>query len=141
MKQNRKEELEQEYERLVQGLRRAREIEDAGLGGPPVLPNDLLQSGTSKPQYHMIKRFLAIPGSIRKADNFCGWLRRLLEYFSSRLRVQQTVQESPLSFLKDLQNKILIDVRSLRLASERFQNLINTLQLIDLQVITAPPRG
>jgi len=119
MKQNRKEELEQEYERLVQGLRRAREIEDAGLGGPPVLPNDLLQS--------------AIPGSIRKADNFCGWLRRLLEYFSSRLRVQQTVQESPLSFLKDLQNKILIDVRSLRLASERFQNLINTLQLIDLQ--------
>ena len=47
MKQNRKEELEQEYERLVQGLRRAREIEDAGLGGPPVLPNDLLQSGTS----------------------------------------------------------------------------------------------
>ena len=79
---------------------------------------------------------LAIPGSIRKADNFCGWLRRLLEYFSSRLRVQQTVQESPLSFLKDLQNKILIDVRSLRLASERFQNLINTLQLIDLQVFT-----
>ena len=48
MKQNRKEELEQEYERLVQGLRRAREIEDAGLGGPPVLPNDLLQSGTSR---------------------------------------------------------------------------------------------
>ena len=48
MKQNRKEELEQEYERLVQGLRRAREIEDAGLGGPPVLPNDLLQSGSSR---------------------------------------------------------------------------------------------
>ena len=47
MKTNRKEEMEAEYDRLVQGLRRAREIEDAGLGGPPVLPKDLLESGNS----------------------------------------------------------------------------------------------
>ena len=45
MKNSRKEELEQEYEKLVQGLRKARDMEDAGLGGPPVLPQDLLQSG------------------------------------------------------------------------------------------------
>ena len=92
MKNHRKEELEQEYEKLVAGLRRAREAEDAGLGGPPVLPKDLLDS--------------AIPGSIRKADNFVGWLKRLVEYCSSRLRVQLTVQESPLSFLRDLKQKV-----------------------------------
>ena len=36
--------------------------EDAGLGGPPVLPEDVLN--------------IAIPGSIRKAGNFCRWLKR-----------------------------------------------------------------
>ena len=44
MKNSRKEELEQEYEKLVAGLKKARDMEDAGLGGPPVLPKDLLQS-------------------------------------------------------------------------------------------------
>ena len=78
------------------------------------------------------KNLSAIPGSIRKADNFCGWLRRLLEYCSSRLRVQQTVQESPLSFLKDIRNKVCIEVRAMRLAPERLQTLISTLQLVDL---------
>ena len=46
MKSTRKEEIEAEYEKLLSGLRRARNAEDAGLGGPPVLPTDLLQSGT-----------------------------------------------------------------------------------------------
>ena len=35
--------LEDEYERLVKGLREARAEDDAGLGGPAVLPEDVLQ--------------------------------------------------------------------------------------------------
>ena len=54
--------LEDEYDRLVRGLREARQEEDAGLGGPAVLPEDVLD--------------VAIPGSIRKAGNFCRWLKR-----------------------------------------------------------------
>lgn len=59
---NRKEVLEDEYEKLVKGLREARAEEDSGLGGPAVLPEDVLT--------------MAIPGSIRKAGNFCRWLKR-----------------------------------------------------------------
>jgi len=110
--------LEDEYDRLVKGLQEARMEEDAGLGGPAVLPDDVLK--------------VAIPGSIRKAGNFCRWLKRLLEYCSCRLRVQQAIQESPLSFLRDIQNRVCIDRRALRIAAERLQNLVNTLELVDL---------
>lgn len=39
---SKKEELEDEYDRLVRGLREARQNEDAGLGGPPILPDAVL---------------------------------------------------------------------------------------------------
>ena len=115
---SKKEELEDEYDRLVRGLREARQNEDSGLGGPPVLPEDVLTT--------------AIPGSIRKAPIFCKWVKRLLEYCGHRLRIQQAIQESPLSFLRDIEERVCIDRRSLRIAGERLQNLIITLEMVDL---------
>ena len=56
----------------------------------------------------------------------------MLEYCGCRLRVQQAIQESPLSFLRDIQNRVCIDRRALRIAGERLQNLVNTLELVDL---------
>ena len=43
VERERKAVLEDEYDRLVRGLREARVEEDAGLGGPAVLPEDVLQ--------------------------------------------------------------------------------------------------
>lgn len=56
----------------------------------------------------------AIPGTIRTAEHFVGFLRRFMEYLKSRLRVQHVVQESAPQFLKDIFDKVCIDRKPLR---------------------------
>jgi DNA excision repair protein ERCC-2 len=55
-----------------------------------------------------------VPGNIRDAEHFVGFLRRLVEYLKTRLRVQHVVQESPAGFLKDVQQKVCIERKPLR---------------------------
>lgn len=55
-----------------------------------------------------------MPGNIRDAEHFVGFLRRFVEYLKIRLRVQFVVQESPASFLKDVMQKVCIDRKPLR---------------------------
>lgn len=56
----------------------------------------------------------AVPGTIRTAEHFVGFLRRFLEYLKSRLRIQHVVQESTPQFLKDIFEKVCIDRKPLR---------------------------
>lgn len=56
----------------------------------------------------------AVPGTIRTAEHFVGFLRRLLEYLKARLRAQHVVQESPPAFLKDMHEKVCIERKPLR---------------------------
>lgn len=56
----------------------------------------------------------AVPGNIRTAEHFVAFLKRLLEYLKSRLRVHHVVQESPPSFLKDIFEKVCIERKPLR---------------------------
>lgn len=56
----------------------------------------------------------AVPGTIRTAEHFVGFLRRFMEYLKSRLRVQHVVQESAPQFLKDIFDKVCIDRKPLR---------------------------
>lgn len=72
---------------------------DAHLANP-VLPDEVLQE--------------AVPGSIRTAEHFLGFLRRLLEYVKWRLRVQHVVQESPPAFLSGLAQRVCIQRKPLR---------------------------
>ena len=74
---------------------------DAQLANP-VLPDHVLQE--------------AVPGNIRKAEHFAAFMRRLVEYLKTRLRVQHVVQESPAGFLADIQGKVCIDRKPLRSA-------------------------
>lgn len=64
----------------------------------------------------------AVPGSIRTAEHFLGFLRRFLEYLKSRLRVQHVVQESAPQFLKDIFEKVCIDRKPLRSVQEPLQD-------------------
>uniref|UniRef100_G1PK85 General transcription and DNA repair factor IIH helicase subunit XPD n=1 Tax=Myotis lucifugus TaxID=59463 RepID=G1PK85_MYOLU len=108
-----------EYRRLVEGLREAsvaRET-DAHLANP-VLPDEVLQE--------------AVPGSIRTAEHFLGFLRRLLEYVKWRLRVQHVVQESPPAFLSGLAQRVCIQRKPLRFCAERLRSLLHTLEIADL---------
>lgn len=55
-----------------------------------------------------------MPGSIRTAEHFLGFLRRLLEYIKWRLRVQHVAQESPPAFLSGLAQRVCIQRKPLR---------------------------
>jgi DNA excision repair protein ERCC-2 len=68
LKQENKARLDEEYDRLVNNLRRVQEerAADENAWANPVLPDAILDE--------------AIPGSIRTADTFLNFLRRLMEY-------------------------------------------------------------
>ncbi|XP_030073296.1 general transcription and DNA repair factor IIH helicase subunit XPD isoform X4 [Microcaecilia unicolor] len=114
--------LKEEYRQLVEGLREANVARETDVYlANPVLPDEILQE--------------AVPGNIRMAEHFMGFLKRFLEYLKSRLRVHHMVQESPPSFLKDIYERVCIERKPLRCMDasiaikpifERFQSVIIT---------------
>ncbi|KAJ3195239.1 hypothetical protein HK101_000768 [Irineochytrium annulatum] len=119
LKESNSEKLQNEYTRLVEGLRQAQEQRDADeIMANPVLPDDLLEE--------------AVPGSIRRAEHFVAFLRRFIEYLKTRMRVMHVVAESPTSFLQHVKELTLIEKKPLRFCSERLSSLIRTLELADL---------
>jgi DNA excision repair protein ERCC-2 len=56
----------------------------------------------------------AVPGTIRTAEHFVAFLKRVVEYIKTRLRVQHVVQESPAGFLRDIHTKVCVDRKPLR---------------------------
>ncbi|RGB34175.1 hypothetical protein C1646_760892 [Rhizophagus diaphanus] len=113
------ERLKDEYTKLVEGLRAAREARDEDtFMSNPVLPDDLLTE--------------AIPGNIRKAEHFIAFLRRFIEYIKTRMRIQHVVAETPSSFLQHLRELTFIEAKPLRFCSQRLTSLIHTLELSDL---------
>jgi DNA excision repair protein ERCC-2 len=56
----------------------------------------------------------AIPGSIRKADHFIAFMRRIVVYLKNELKSREVKVISPLSFLYNLNNKIHADSKSLK---------------------------
>ncbi|MGH0152814.1 UNVERIFIED_CONTAM: hypothetical protein FKN15_023373 [Acipenser sinensis] len=116
--------LQEEYRRLVEGLKEANVARETDVYlSNPVLPDEILQE--------------AVPGSIRSAEHFVGFLKRLLEYLKSRLRVQHVVQESPPQFLKDAFEKVCIDRKPLWFCAERLRSLLRTLEIADIADFSA----
>ncbi|XP_048355261.1 general transcription and DNA repair factor IIH helicase subunit XPD isoform X1 [Sphaerodactylus townsendi] len=111
--------LKEEYRRLVEGLQEANIARETDVYlANPVLPDEILQE--------------AVPGNIRTAEHFVGFLKRFLEYLKSRLRVHHVVQESPPSFLKDVFEKVCIERKPLQFCAERLQSLLRTLEIADI---------
>uniref|UniRef100_A0A452HC63 DNA 5'-3' helicase n=1 Tax=Gopherus agassizii TaxID=38772 RepID=A0A452HC63_9SAUR len=111
--------LKEEYRRLVEGLREANVARETDVYlANPVLPDEILQE--------------AVPGNIRTAEHFVGFMKRFLEYLKSRLRVHHMVQESPPSFLKDVFEKVCIERKPLRFCAERLRSLLRTLEIVDI---------
>ncbi|XP_065833449.1 general transcription and DNA repair factor IIH helicase subunit XPD-like [Oscarella lobularis] len=119
LKERDAERLRQEYQRLVQGLREAQvaRATDVHMANP-VLPDDLLQE--------------AVPGNIRTAEHFIGFMKRLIEYLKGRLRVQHVSSETPASFLQHIHQTVCIDKKPLRFCSERLRSLLRTLELPEI---------
>ncbi|KDN37186.1 hypothetical protein RSAG8_10318, partial [Rhizoctonia solani AG-8 WAC10335] len=116
--------LQEEYERLVEGLQETENdrAEDVIMANP-VLPDDLLTE--------------AVPGNIRKAEHFIAFLKRLVEYLKTRMRVLHVVAETPLSFLQHLKDITYIERRPLRFCAERLQSLTRTLELTNIDEYSA----
>jgi DNA excision repair protein ERCC-2 len=120
MRETDQEQLQNEYQKLVQGLRDADEArqEDAIMANP-ALPQDLLQE--------------AIPGNIRRAEHFVSFLRRFIEYLKTRMKVRQVVSQTPPSFLAHLKEHTFIEKKPLRFCAERLTSLVRTLELTNIE--------
>ncbi|KAL7648131.1 UNVERIFIED_CONTAM: hypothetical protein RMT77_000032 [Armadillidium vulgare] len=108
--------LQEEYNRLVAGLREAANRTDVIAN--PILPNDILED--------------QVPGNIRSADFFIMFMKRLIDFIKMRLTVTHAVQESPAGILRDLKARAFIDRKPLRFCSERLSSIIRTLELSDI---------
>ncbi|XP_064080184.1 general transcription and DNA repair factor IIH helicase subunit XPD-like [Macrobrachium nipponense] len=108
--------LQDEYNRLVAGLRQAARSEDVVAN--PVLPHDIIEDN--------------IPGTIRTADFFVSFMRRLVDFLKHRLTVTHAVQESPAGILRDLKNRAFIERKPLRFCSERLSSIVRSLELTDV---------
>uniref|UniRef100_A0A673L9Z3 DNA 5'-3' helicase n=1 Tax=Sinocyclocheilus rhinocerous TaxID=307959 RepID=A0A673L9Z3_9TELE len=116
--------LQEEYRRLVEGLKEANVARETDMYlSNPVLPDDILQE--------------AVPGSIRTAEHFVGFMKRFLEYLKARLRIHHVVQESTPQFLKDIYEKVCIDRKPLRFCAERLRSLLRTLEIADITDFSA----
>ncbi|XP_022090985.1 TFIIH basal transcription factor complex helicase XPD subunit-like isoform X1 [Acanthaster planci] len=112
--------LQEEYQRLVEGLRDASQAREMDIQmANPVLPDAVLEE--------------AVPGNIRHAEHFIAFMKRFVEYLKTRLRVQHVVAESPPAFLKDVYGKVCIERKPLRFCAERLHSLLRTLELTEIQ--------
>ncbi|KAI8096768.1 uncharacterized protein BX664DRAFT_324780 [Halteromyces radiatus] len=120
IKKTDRQKLEQEYSKLVEGLRDASSARDEDtFMANPVLPDDLLKE--------------AVPGNIRRAEHFVAFLRRFIEYLKTRMRVMHVVAENPTSFLQHVKDVTFIERKPLRFCAERLTSLVRTLELTDLE--------
>ncbi|KAI9783943.1 MAG: DNA-dependent ATPase of the nucleotide excision repair factor 4 complex [Geoglossum umbratile] len=112
--------LQNEYEKLVAGLREADEgrEEDAFMANP-ALPDDLLKE--------------AVPGNIRRAEHFIAFLKRFVEYLKTRMKVLNVISETPPSFLQHLKDLTFIEKKPLRFCAERLTSLVRTLELTNIE--------
>ncbi|CAD6621674.1 CEI_1a_G0016080.mRNA.1.CDS.1 [Saccharomyces cerevisiae] len=117
--------LQDEYEKLVQGLHSADILTDQEepFVETPVLTQDLLTE--------------AIPGNIRRAEHFVSFLKRLIEYLKTRMKVLHVISETPKSFLQHLKQLTFIERKPLRFCSERLSLLVRTLEVTEVEDFTA----
>ncbi|CAM9937713.1 unnamed protein product [Ascophyllum nodosum] len=84
----------------------------------PALPADILQE--------------AVPGNIRRAEHFVSFLRKVVEHFKSRVRVQSVESETPLAFVHRLQQVTALERKPLKFTYSRLNSLLRTLEVTGL---------
>lgn len=119
--------LQTEYTRLLDGLSTGGVLPQLSPGdmplANPVIPEDILRD--------------SVPGSIRKAEHFITFLRRLIHYIREyKMRGQESKQEQPSRFLHDMLTKLQVDRRPLRFCSDRLKSLLQTLQIAEVAEFT-----
>lgn len=121
--------LRTEFNSLLQGLSAGGGANgtDAAVFANPVLPPDLVDE--------------AIPGNIRKAQNFISVMRRVVHHLKERLHCVTFTQETPNEFRHRLYTSTGaavggVDARTLKFCSSLLSTLFRTLQISDMQEFT-----
>mmetsp|Transcript_25104 Transcript_25104/g.64132 ORF Transcript_25104/g.64132 Transcript_25104/m.64132 type:complete len:817 (-) Transcript_25104:40-2490(-) len=113
--------LQEEYQRLVQGLQDAGEIDDqvAERISSPVLPDDIVVE--------------AIPGNIRRAEHFINLMRRVVLFLKSYLKERREARtEGALSLQHRMEEEAQVDSRTLKFCYDRLRSLLNTLEVVNV---------
>lgn len=119
--------LQNEYQRLVQGLSTSgivpsTHVADMVLASPNI-PQDIVEE--------------TVPGNIRKAEHFVLFLRRLVQFLRyKKMSRDDSRLEQPIKFLYDLRAELLVDVRPLRFCSDRLKSLLQTLEIAEVAEFT-----
>lgn len=110
--------LRAEYDRLVDGLAQRGNLPhgDTWLANP-ALPDDILKE--------------AVPGNIRKAQQFVSVLRRLVQYLKGRLETENFEKEGPVTFVNAVNSHVGIDQKMLKFCYDRLHSLMLTLEITD----------
>ena len=118
--------LQEEYQNLVDGLINQGLLQapanDQGLAGNVLDPDVLNES---------------VPGNIRRAEHFVGFMKKVVEHLNQRLRSVAgpsggVRSETPLAFLHRMTNGTALEAKPLRFAYSRLQSLLRTLQVSNL---------
>jgi len=78
----------------------------------------------------------AIPGSIRKAEHFLSFLRRILTFLKTFLKIKDVRILSSEEFLTEIERQTLIDKQTLGFCQMRFRQLVNTLEIVEIDEMT-----
>ena len=123
--------LQQEYQNLVAGLidqgLLQEPTQNAGLSSN-VLSDDVLNE--------------SVPGNIRRAEHFIGFMKKIVEHLKARLRAVAgpnggVQSETPLAFLHRMTNGTSLEAKPLKFAYSRLTSLLRTLQVSNLDDFNA----
>ncbi|PWV13656.1 putative TFIIH basal transcription factor complex helicase subunit [Trypanosoma cruzi] len=120
LKATNRQQLQDEYDRLVNGLamvEMARSVDSMMMPvQAPSIPSEIAEE--------------AIPGSLRQANHFLSFIQRLVD-FTHRVvcRISRTYVADPLTFLSKVRDECAVDIRHFRYLTERLKVLMNTLQI------------
>jgi len=114
--------VRQEYDNLVQGLGlnvHAQRTDDVPGGPAAPLPDELLRE--------------AVPGSVRRAEQFLQMLKLLAQHLQRRLKSQRVEIESPQAFLAGLEQTTTLTAKPLKFFHSRLQQLLRTLRCVEVE--------
>lgn len=122
MKRSDAQRLNEEYDRLVRGLTQSGVLTSAPMTDTvlanPVIPSDILEQ--------------AVPGNIRKAEHFLGFMKKIIQYLRTQMDKRAVTRETPLAFLHGLYNETALERKPLRFTYSRLNSLLRTLEVTSL---------
>ena len=136
MKETDAERLREEYRRLVVGIAGAHTgAVTAGNDNSNGASTSLIPENTAMEQYlanpalpdDILRE--AVPGNIRRAEHFVAFMQRFLAFLRKKMDVGMVVIEDPKMFLRNLEQEVAIDGKTLRFCYDRLVSLMRTLEI------------